>query len=56
LGGASFDLHFFREADRCICFSERRATLRDTRPVARAIVGGATIEKIDTFFPVTTTA
>jgi hypothetical protein len=38
------------------CFSARRATLRDTRPVARAIVGGATIEKIDTFFPVTTTA
>jgi hypothetical protein len=39
-----------------LVFAERRATLRDTRPVARAIVGGATIEKIDTFFPVTTTA
>jgi hypothetical protein len=49
LGGASFHLDFFREADRCVCFSARRATLRDTRPLASAMVGGATIEKIDTF-------
>jgi hypothetical protein len=35
-------------------FSERRATLRDTRPVLRAKVRGATNEKINAFFSVTT--
>jgi hypothetical protein len=37
-----FTCIFFRAADRCISFSEGRATLRDSRPIATARVCGAT--------------